>query len=47
MTCRTYETGTLKTYKYVVILSEYRGKILLSQHKKRTTRAKMSLPGTQ
>ena len=37
MTCRTYETGSLKTYKYVVILSEYRGKILLSQHKKRTT----------
>lgn len=37
MTCRTYETGTLKDYKYVVILSEYQGKILLSQHKDRTT----------
>ena len=37
MTCRTYETGTLKTYKYVVIVSEYRGKILLSRHKMRTT----------
>lgn len=37
MACRTYETGSLKTYKYVVILSEYKGKILLSQHKKRTT----------
>lgn len=37
MTCRTYETGSLKQYKYVVILSEYRGKILLSQHKQRTT----------
>ena len=37
MTCRTYETGSLKTYKYVVILSEYRGKMLLSRHKKRTT----------
>ena len=37
MTCRTYETGSLKEYKYVVILSEYRGKILLSQHKNRTT----------
>ena len=37
MTCKTYETGTLKKYKYVVILSEYQGKILLSQHKSRTT----------
>ena len=37
MTCQTYETGTLKEYKYVVILSEYQGKILLSQHKNRTT----------
>ena len=37
MTCRTYEVGSLKSYKYVVILSEYQGKILLSQHKNRTT----------
>ena len=37
MTCRTYETGTLKQYKYVVVLSEYRGRILLSRHKERTT----------
>lgn len=37
MTCRTYEAGTLKEYKYVVILSEYQGKILLSQHKNRAT----------
>ena len=37
MRCKTYETGTLKNYKYVVILSEYQGKILLSQHKNRTT----------
>ena len=37
MTCKTYEAGTLKEYKYVVILSEYQGKILLSQHKNRTT----------
>lgn len=37
MTCRTYETGSLKEYKYVVILSEYQGKILLSRHKMRTT----------
>ncbi|MBS6196625.1 MAG: NUDIX domain-containing protein [Clostridiales bacterium] len=37
MTCKTYETGFLGTYKYVVVLSEYQGKILLSRHKKRTT----------
>ena len=37
MTCKTYDTGTLKQYKYVVTLSEYGGKILLSRHKKRTT----------
>lgn len=37
MTCKTYEAGSLKEYKYVVILSEYQGKILLSQHKKRNT----------
>lgn len=37
MTCRTYEVNTLKQYKYVVVLSEYQEKILLSRHKKRTT----------
>lgn len=37
MTCRTYETGSLEEYKYVVVLSEYQGEILLSRHKKRTT----------
>lgn len=37
MTCKTYPIGTLKTYKYVVVLSEYQGKILLSRHKKRLT----------
>lgn len=37
MTSKTYEIGSLKQYKYVVILSEYNGKILLSRHKKRTT----------
>ena len=37
MTCRTYEAGSLMDYKYVVVLSEYQGKILLSQHKSRTT----------
>lgn len=37
MTCKTYEFGTLKQYKYVLILSEYNGKILLSRHRKRST----------
>ena len=33
MTCKTYDTGTLQQYKYVVTLSDYGGKILLSRHK--------------
>ncbi len=37
MTSKTYECGTLKQYKYVVVLSEYNGKILLSRHRARTT----------
>lgn len=37
MISRTYEIGCLKVYKYVVVLSEYNGKILLSRHKDRTT----------
>lgn len=37
LTCRTYPVGTLKQYKYVVTLSEYQGKILLSRHKDRST----------
>lgn len=37
MICRTYKINELKKYKYVVILSEYQGKILLSRHKERTT----------
>ncbi len=37
LTCRTYEIGSLQQYKYVVILSEYKGDILLSRHKYRTT----------
>ncbi len=37
MTCKTYELGALKIYKYVVTLSEYQGKILLSRHENRTT----------
>lgn len=37
MTCKIYPTGSLKSYKYVVVLSEYQGKILLSRHKRRKT----------
>lgn len=33
----TYAIGTLKALKYVVILSRYEGKILLSRHRDRTT----------
>ena len=37
MVSRTFDLGSLETYKYVVVLSEYNGKILLSRHKDRTT----------
>lgn len=37
MECRTYDAGVLETYKYVVVLSRYQGKILLSRHRERTT----------
>ena len=37
MITKTYPVGTLPTYKYVVVLSEYQDKILLSRHTKRTT----------
>ena len=37
MIAETYEINELQQYKYVVVLSEYNGKILLSRHKKRTT----------
>lgn len=37
MTSKTYPIGTLKQYKYVVVLSEYKSKILLSRHKERAT----------
>lgn len=37
MICKTYDLNSLKEYKYVVILSEYNGKIVLSRHKQRTT----------
>ena len=35
--CHVYPLDTLKIYKYVVVLSRYQGKYLLSRHKKRTT----------
>ena len=37
MISKTFELGSLQQYKYVVVLSEYQGKILLSRHKNRTT----------
>ncbi len=37
MTCGIYKLNELKDYKYVVILSRYNNRILLSQHEKRTT----------
>lgn len=37
MKCKIYGLGVLKQYKYVVILSEYKGKILLSRHRDRNT----------
>ena len=37
MISKVYEIGHLKTYKYVVVLSAYGGKILLSRHRERTT----------
>lgn len=37
MITRTLPLGTISIYKYVVVLSHYRGKILLSRHRRRTT----------
>ena len=37
MECKVYNLNELKEYKFVVILSKYKGKILLSRHKKRST----------
>lgn len=37
MTAKVYPVGFLKQYKYVVTLSEYNGKLLLSRHKRRST----------
>ena len=37
MICKTYPLGQKAPYKYVVVLSKYQGKILLSRHRSRTT----------
>lgn len=37
MISEVYELNELKQYKYVVVLSMYQGKILLSRHKSRST----------
>ena len=37
MICHTYPLGEKAPYKYVVVMSKYQGKILLSRHKDRTT----------
>lgn len=37
MISRVAEVGTLGAYKYVVTLSTYGGKLMLSRHKQRTT----------
>ncbi len=37
MVCRIYELNELRQYKFVVVLSLYRGKILLSRHRERST----------
>ena len=37
MLCRTFALAALEDYQYVVILSRYRGKILLSRHRARAT----------
>ena len=37
MRCQVYELNSLGSYKYVVVLSEHNGRIVLSRHKERTT----------
>ncbi len=35
--CRIYPVNQLGTYEYVVVISRYQGKLLLSRHRDRTT----------
>jgi len=37
MKCVIYPINSLKEYKFVVVLSRFQGKLLLSRHKQRTT----------
>ena len=37
MICKIFDYGTNPPYKYVVVLSYYQGKILLSRHRDRST----------
>ena len=37
MRCQVYELNSLGSYKYVVVLSEHNGRIVLSRHKEITT----------
>ena len=37
MTCKVCPLGSLAPYKYVVVMSRYQGKILLSRHRDRST----------
>lgn len=37
MICKTFRINELQLYKYVVVLSKYKNKMLLSRHKDRTT----------
>ena len=37
MECKIYTLNELKEYKHVVILSKYKGEIMLSRHKERST----------
>lgn len=37
MECKIFKVNELQQYKFVVVLSKYQGKILLSRHKDRTT----------
>ena len=37
MGCKIHPLGSFENYRYVVILSRYQGKILLSRHRERNT----------
>ena len=37
MECRVFPLGSFPSYRYVVIFSEYNGKLLLSRHRERAT----------